>query len=144
VLYRSTKQHQCPFSKGESNESGEKRGKGNTRATPKLNKPAPKTQDAPPAPPTCTTTTATPQAKKKQDQDPSKKKKTSSTKKPQQSKLTTSTTGPCKDAHTSTHMYSRELASDQPYENTSDRCSLRLNIKEKCRTRRGLMNKMQG
>jgi hypothetical protein len=90
-------------------------------------------------------TTATTQAKKKQDQDPSKKKKkTSLTKKPQQSNPTTFTTGPCEDAHASTHMYSRELASDQPYKNTSDCCSLRLNTKEKYRTRRGLMDKMQG
>jgi hypothetical protein len=41
-------------------------------------------------------------------------------------------------------MYGRELAFDQPYENTSDCCLTRLNTKEKRRTRRGLMDKMQG
>jgi hypothetical protein len=64
--------------------------------------------------------------------------------KPQQLKPTTTTTGPHEDACTSAHMYGRELAFNQPYKNTSNCCSTRLNTEEKCRTRRGLMDIIQG
>ncbi|KAH9959892.1 hypothetical protein BGW80DRAFT_1464549 [Lactifluus volemus] len=86
---------------GESNESGEASGKGKSRAAPKLNKPAKKTQDQHPS---------------------KKKKKTSSTLKPQEPKPTTSTPGPWQSAetHFSHRMYSRALASDQPHKETSD------------------------
>ncbi|KAH9982059.1 hypothetical protein BGW80DRAFT_1247044 [Lactifluus volemus] len=143
---RAAKQHLCPFSKGESNESGEVSSKGKSRAAPKLNKLVPNTRDAPPAPPISTMTTIPPQAKKMQDQHPlKKKKKTSSTLKPQEPKPTTSTSGPWQSAetHFPHHTYSRALASDQPHEETSDCRSARLNTETKHRTRRGLLDKLQ-
>ncbi|KAH9952273.1 hypothetical protein BGW80DRAFT_1470841 [Lactifluus volemus] len=142
---RAAKRHRCPFSKGESDESGEASGKGKSRAAPKLNKPVPNTRDAPSAPPVSTMTTAPPQAKKTQDQHPSKKKKTSSTSKPQEPKPTTSTPGPRQSAetHFPHRTYGRALASDQPHEETSDRRSARLNTETKRRTRRGLLDKLQ-
>jgi hypothetical protein len=39
-------------------------------------------------------------------------------------------------------MYSRALASDQPHKETSDHCSSRLNTEMKCRTKRGLLDKL--
>jgi hypothetical protein len=142
---RAAKRHHCPFSKGESDESGEEIGKGKARANPKPNKPAPKTQDAPPAPPIGTTTSALTQAAKTQDQVPSKKKKKSSlTSKPQEPTSTTTTPGPQQSAatHVPNRTLGRVLASDQPYEMTSNRRSSRLNTETKCRTRRGLLDKL--
>jgi hypothetical protein len=74
-----------------------------------------------------------------------KKKKSSSTmKKPPKPKMTTTTPGPRDDVamHFPHCMYDRELASNQPYESTSDRRSLRLNNEVKRRTRRGLLDKL--
>jgi hypothetical protein len=143
---RATKRHRCPFFKGESDESGEEIGKGKARANPKPNKPVPKTQDAPPAPPIGTTTSALTQAAKTQDQVPSKKKKKSSstTKKLQKPKTTTTTPGPRDDVatHFPHHTYGRELASNQPFESTSDCHSLRLNTEVKRNIRRGLLDKL--
>jgi hypothetical protein len=39
-------------------------------------------------------------------------------------------------------MYGRELASNQPYEETSNHCLTRLNTEEKHRIRRGLLDKL--
>ncbi|KAH9974343.1 hypothetical protein BGW80DRAFT_1458406 [Lactifluus volemus] len=142
---RAAKRHRCPFSKEDSDESGEASGKGKSRAAPKPNKPAPKTRDAPPNPPVSTMTTAQSQAKKTQDQHPSKKKKkSSSTSKPQEPTTTTTTPGPRQSAatHVPNRTLGRVLASDQPYEMTSDRRSSRLNTETKRRTRRGLLDKL--
>jgi hypothetical protein len=64
--------------------------------------------------------------------------------KPQELKMTMTTPGPQQSAaeHFPNCMYSRELASDQQYESTSEQRSAWLNTKTKRKTRRGLLDKL--
>ncbi|KAH9979614.1 hypothetical protein BGW80DRAFT_1455299 [Lactifluus volemus] len=101
-------QRSCKYCKRDD-ESGEASGKGKSRAAPKPNKPAPRLETLPPTP--------QPTIHRK------KKKKSSSTSKPQEPTTTTTTPGPRQSAatHVPNRTLGRVLASDQPYEMTSDR-----------------------